>query len=76
MENLHKNIIHNFSFIKGVAEMALAPTNYSKNFSELCNFSNELLYDCGDTSADFSYHTRRFNLVAIIASSHAVFLQE
>ena len=55
--------------------MAMTPVNYAKNMSELTNFANEILFDCGDTSADFSHHVRRLNLVAIIASSHAVFLQ-
>merc|ERR1712130_668886 len=61
---------------QGMSEMLTNPKNYGKYLSELGTFSNDLLWDCGDQSINFTFHHRRLSLTSIILSSHAVFVQD
>lgn len=56
--------------------MTSSPSSHSQNISVLTQFTNELMYECGDKAVDFSHYTRRIDLLSILVSSHAVFLQD
>ena len=47
-----------------------------ENCAEVQEFINNLLFDCGDKTVDFSFYTRRIMLGTVYLSAHAVFLQD